>query len=56
MNTINEKAPRGMEQGVNLGFLYRLTLSKRSPLHRRKRRDKVVNYVSDFIFLLFSSW
>lgn len=28
MNTINKKAPRGMEQGVNLGFLYSLTLSE----------------------------
>lgn len=55
MNPINKKAPRGMEQGVPSGFLYILTLSKRSPLQRRKRHDKVAKYVSRFIFLLFSS-
>lgn len=55
MNAINKKAARGMGQGVPSGFLYILTLSKCSPLQRRKRRDKVAKYVSRFIFLLVSS-
>lgn len=50
MNMITKKAPQGTEQGVKSGFLSSLTLSKRFPFHRRKRRDQVVKYVSAFIF------